>query len=94
MISHKLSLCILDTDGKVLEASEVLSAPNCSHRFHKECIMEWFLSQSSNLTCPDCRSQMSTVDELRAAVEALKNAKKDNEEDVGSFLKKFTFWKV
>lgn len=38
--------------------------------------MEWFLSQSTNLTCPDCRSQMFTVDELRGAAMVLKDTKK------------------
>ena len=71
----------------------MLCAPNCSHRFHKECIMDWFLSQSSNLTCPDCRSQMFTVDELRAAAEALNGMNKQDGEDVASLRKKcITCW--
>ena len=72
-ISLIIMLCIL---GENVEAENVLYAPNCSHKFHKECIMEWFLSQSSNLTCPDCRSQMFTVNELRAAATVLKDTKK------------------
>ncbi|GFH44543.1 predicted protein [Chaetoceros tenuissimus] len=69
------SIC-LETCGTHLKNNKVISPSNCSHKFHKECIMEWFLSQSSNLTCPDCRSQMFTVDELRAATIVLENAKK------------------
>jgi hypothetical protein len=69
------SIC-LDTCGTHLKSNDVISPPHCSHKFHKECIMEWFLSQSSNLTCPDCRSQMFTVDELRAAATVLKDTKK------------------
>ncbi|GFH44544.1 hypothetical protein CTEN210_01018 [Chaetoceros tenuissimus] len=88
------SICLESfvSDGKVLEASDVLCAPNCSHSFHKECIMEWFLSQSSNLTCPDCRSQMFTVDELRAASKAFLDDANKDEKDVASFRKKFICW--
>ncbi|GFH44545.1 hypothetical protein CTEN210_01019 [Chaetoceros tenuissimus] len=74
------SIC-LDSFGEHFEAGDMLSAPNCSHSFHKECIMKWFLSQSSNLTCPDCRSQMFTVDELRAASKVfLDDANKDEKD--------------
>ncbi|GFH44546.1 hypothetical protein CTEN210_01020 [Chaetoceros tenuissimus] len=88
------SICLESfvSDGKALEASDVLCAPNCSHSFHKECIMEWFLSQSSNLTCPDCRSQMFTVDELRAASKAFFDDTNKDEKDVASFRKKFICW--
>lgn len=78
--------------GEYFEAGDMLSAPNCSHSFHKECIMEWFLSQSSNLTCPDCRSHMFTVDELRAAATALNDSVKKDEKDVASFRKKCMLW--
>ena len=86
-----ISLIVLCILGENVDAGNVLYAPNCSHKFHKECIVEWFLSQSSNLTCPDCRSQMFTVDELRAAADVL-NGRKKNEEDLRSFRKKFICW--
>jgi hypothetical protein len=58
---HTCSICL-----EPLKASKVLST--CHHKFHIECINEWFLEQE---TCPVCRSDqvMDQMVQFRMAVE-------------------------
>jgi len=38
---------------------------NCGHAFCKDCIHEWL---ESNMTCPNCRTQVHTLDTPRSAL--------------------------
>ncbi|XP_078158056.1 E3 ubiquitin-protein ligase ATL42-like [Carex rostrata] len=52
-VSESCAVCIREfTDGEKLRA-----LPQCSHRFHLECIDMWFASHS---TCPLCRADVSS----------------------------------
>jgi hypothetical protein len=55
-------ICVICTDIFVINSQ--ISACNCGHIFHEECLFRWIKSStssnSSNQTCPQCRAKIST----------------------------------
>jgi hypothetical protein len=54
-------ICVICTDIFVINSQ--ISACNCGHIFHEECLFRWIKSStsssSSNQTCPQCRAKIS-----------------------------------
>jgi Ring finger domain len=70
--SCSICLSTLRKNGRVLETP-------CKHRFHYKCCQEWLQKRD---TCPYCRSDLFTVDQLRSA--ALEVLGKDRVEHLGA----------
>lgn len=51
-------ICVICTDIFVINSH--ISACNCGHLFHEECLSKWIKSTNSNhQTCPQCRAKIS-----------------------------------
>ena len=37
---------------------------SCGHSYHFACISSWFMTQEENSTCPCCRKEMCTIEDL------------------------------
>jgi Ring finger domain len=70
--SCSICLSTLRKNGRVLETP-------CKHRFHYKCCQEWLQKRDS---CPYCRADLFTVDQLRSA--ALEVLGKDRVEELGA----------
>mmetsp|Transcript_24473 Transcript_24473/g.55887 ORF Transcript_24473/g.55887 Transcript_24473/m.55887 type:complete len:150 (-) Transcript_24473:488-937(-) len=59
------SECVICLD-KYENGEDIISSPNCSHIFHKECLLEWLVYKD---VCPCCRAQIVNPEELKTCME-------------------------
>mmetsp|Transcript_24474 Transcript_24474/g.55889 ORF Transcript_24474/g.55889 Transcript_24474/m.55889 type:complete len:173 (-) Transcript_24474:488-1006(-) len=55
-------LILVDSEN----GEDIISSPNCSHIFHKECLLEWLVYKD---VCPCCRAQIVNPEELKTCME-------------------------
>jgi hypothetical protein len=56
------AICMEDYE----DGDDVITGKNCTHIFHRECILEW-LGKASNELCPVCREEMLTMEGMQKA---------------------------
>ncbi|ESQ37499.1 hypothetical protein EUTSA_v10003018mg [Eutrema salsugineum] len=50
-------ICFENLSESESETKPICELPNCPHRFHEECFLEWYLDRQNN-SCPLCRQSI------------------------------------
>lgn len=66
-------VCSICLDGYESDDA-IIQSKNCSHYFHKECILEWLVKSDE---CPCCREDMMSEEEVEEAADKI-GVKKDD----------------
>ena len=65
------SICL----GEYDEDDDLISSKTCSHRFHKECVLDW-LQRPNTTECPCCRVPMTNEEAVWNVVETMRDQAK------------------
>lgn len=66
------SICL----GEYGSDQDVLQSDSCSHRFHKNCILDWLQRQEAKAECPCCRVGMVSEEDVWKTVKTLRQQQK------------------
>lgn len=57
-MDNECAICLCDNQDNEQNNHEEWVQTSCQHQFHRECILKWMKTESSNKKCPQCRSDL------------------------------------